>query len=126
MNVLVSQVMAPVIAPVLASVMSFPVITPSMTPGYVDVRRLPIPVSQPICIVGDDQRSRHWLRTKATLLKESGFICFVVNVHNAIALARLQRLVPGVSLAPIPGQVFAKDWGIKHYPVIITNKGVGQ
>mgnify|MGYP002713069458 CR=1 FL=1 len=53
-------------------------------------------------LIGDDERSRAWLRQRQAALRELQAVGLVVNVESMAALTALRRLAPG--LIPPPGQ----------------------
>lgn len=77
-------------------------------------------------LIGDDERSRAWLRQRQTALRELGAVGLVVNVKSMAALTALRRLAPGLTLSPVSGDDLAQRLGLRHYPVLITATGVEQ
>ncbi len=104
----------------------FPIITPSLSPGDVALSRMPLAITSPICIVGDDARSMRWLRARSTRLLKVDAVCFAVNVKNERRWRVLLEAAAGVPLSPVPGDTFATQFGLTHYPVVITTQGMGQ
>jgi integrating conjugative element protein (TIGR03765 family) len=78
----------------------------------------------PLFLVGDDDRSRAWLRQRRAALQELRAVGLVVNVATPEALVALRRLAPGLMLSPIAGDDLAQRLGIRHYPVLITATGI--
>src|SRR5690606_27890642 len=78
-----------------------PVRSALLTPGTVGRREIHAPGLRPLFLVGDDQRSRAWLRHRADALLELGAIGLVVNVESPNGLAELRRLAPGLTLSPV-------------------------
>lgn len=97
-----------------------PVRSTRLTPGTVTPRKINVPGLKPIFLIGDDSRSRAWLRTNARRLKTLRAIGFVAQVESAAALHSLRQLVPDLTLAPASGDDIAQRLGIQHYPVLIT------
>lgn len=103
-----------------------PVRSLRLSPGDVTRRVIEAPGLPPLFLVGDDERSRAWLRQRAQHLHELNAVGLVVNVASAEALATLRTLVPGLSLAPVAGDDLAERLGLHHYPVLITATGIEQ
>lgn len=103
-----------------------PVRSMRLSPGDVARRVIEAPGLPPLFLVGDDERSRAWLRQQALRLRELDAVGLVVNVASAEALATLRALAPGLSLAPVTGDDLAERLGLRHYPVLITATGIEQ
>lgn len=103
-----------------------PVRSSRLSPGEVVRRTIEAPGMPPFFLVGDDARSRSWLRQHAPRLRELYAVGLVVNVDSADALAALRTLAPGLSLTPTPGDDLAARLGLRHYPVLITATGIAQ
>ncbi len=103
-----------------------PVRSMRLSPGDVARRVIEAPGLPPFFLVGDDERSRTWLRRRSLRLHELHAVGLVVNVTSAEALAALRALVPGLSLSPVAGDDLAERLGLHHYPVLITATGLEQ
>lgn len=103
-----------------------PVATPELSPGKVVPRSLQLPGIGALCVVGDDNLSRNWLRQNAKTLSARGAVGMVVNVTTAASLAELRALAPGVSLVPVSGSDLARRLKLTHYPLLITDTGLSQ
>lgn len=101
-----------------------PVRSTRLTPGDEPRRVISAPGLSPLFLVGDDDRSRTWLRQRRAALQELRAVGLVVNVATPEALAALRRLAPGLTLSPISGDDLAQRLGIRHYPVLITATGI--
>nr|WP_234642157.1 integrating conjugative element protein [Delftia tsuruhatensis] len=103
-----------------------PVRSPRLSPGPVARRAIEAPGLQPLFLVGDDARSRAWLRQHASTLRDRGATGLVVNVENLPALASLRALVPGVRLWPVAADDLAERLGLQHYPALLSATGIEQ
>lgn len=103
-----------------------PVRSENLSPGDVPRRVIRAPGLTPLFLVGDDARSRAWLRQRHAALRELGAVGQVVNVESTAALVELRRLAPGLTLAPASGDDLAQRLGLRHYPVLITATGIEQ
>lgn len=97
-----------------------------LTPGLVESRVLRAPGLLPVFLIGDDPRSRDWLRRRLNQLRALGAIGLVVQVETPQALAALRALAPGLTLAPVSGDELAQRLGVRHYPVLITATAIEQ
>ncbi|HBM3184867.1 TPA: integrating conjugative element protein [Klebsiella oxytoca] len=112
----------PAPTPLLAT--GFPVRTPELTPGEVPRRAFQAPGITPLFLVGDDERSREWLRRNAVGLSALRATGIVVNVESPQRLATLQALTPGTVLVPSSGSDIAGRLQLTHYPVLVTASGL--
>lgn len=97
-----------------------PVRSTRLMPGTVTRREINVPGLRPIFLIGDDSRSRAWLRTNARKFQTLRAVGFVVQVESEEALQSLRRLVPDLTLVPASGDDIAQRLAIEHYPVLIT------
>lgn len=103
-----------------------PVRSARLTPGPVEHRAINVPGLTPLFLIGDDDRSRAWLRERSPELRVLRAVGFVVNVSSANALASLRELAPGLTLAPASGDDLGARLGLRHYPVLITATRIEQ
>ena len=101
-----------------------PVRSARLSPGDEPQRVIRAPGLTPLFLVGDDDRSRAWLRQRRAALHDLHAVGLVVNVSTAEALASLRRLAPDLMLSPVSGDDLAERLGVHHYPVLITATGV--
>lgn len=103
-----------------------PVRSERLSPGDEPRRVIQAPGLTPIFLVGDDDRSRAWLRKRGEILRDLSAVGLVVNVETAEALAELRKLAGGLTLSPSSGDDLAARLGLRHYPVLITATGIEQ
>ena len=103
-----------------------PVRSERLSPGEVRRRVIQAPGLTPIFLIGDDDRSRAWLRGRGAALRDRNAIGLVVNVETAEGLASLKQLAGGLTLAPVSGDDLAARLELSHYPVLITATGIEQ
>lgn len=101
-----------------------PVRSARLSPGDEPRRVIRAPGLTPLFLVGDDDRSRAWLRQRHAALRELRAVGLVVNVASPETLAALRRLAPGLTLSPVSADDLAQRLGIRHYPVLITATGI--
>jgi integrating conjugative element protein (TIGR03765 family) len=111
-------------SPAEAEAAMLPVRSARLTPGDEPRRVIRAPGLTPLFLVGDDDRSRAWLKQRRADLQALRAVGLVVNVAAPEALAALRRLVPGLMLSPASGDDLAQRLGLKHYPVLITATGI--
>ena len=110
--------------PVDAEAVMVPVRSERLSPGDEPRRVIRAPGLTPLFLVGDDDRSRAWLKQRHVELQTLRAVGLVVSVATPEALAALRRLVPGLVLSPVSGDDLAHRLGIQHYPVLITATGI--
>ncbi|VFR32138.1 FIG00954712: hypothetical protein [plant metagenome] len=103
-----------------------PVRSPALSPGEVPRRVIQAPGLKPLFLIGDDDRSRAWLKQRAPVLRDLGAVGVVVHVESAEALAALRRLAEGLVLVPASGDDLARRLALRHYPVLVTSTGIEQ
>lgn len=111
-------------SPAEAEAAMLPVRSALLTPGDEPARVIRAPGLSPIFLVGDDDRSRAWLRQREAELASLHAVGLVVNVSTSQALAALRRWVPDLVLAPTSADDLARRLGVHHYPVLITATGI--
>ena len=110
--------------PADAEAAMLPVRSMRLTPGDEPRRVIRTPGLTPLFLIGDDDRSRAWLKQRGKDLQALHAVGLVVNVATPEALATLRRLAPGLMLSPASGDELAQRLGLKHYPVLITATGI--
>lgn len=103
-----------------------PVRSAHLSPGDVPRRVIRAPGLRPLFLIGDDARSRAWLRRRQAALRELQAVGLVVNVESMAALTALRRLAPDLTLSPTSGDDLAQRLDLRHYPVLITSTGIEQ
>jgi integrating conjugative element protein (TIGR03765 family) len=101
-----------------------PVRSARLSPGDEPRRIIRAPGLTPLFLVGDDDRSRAWLKQRRVALQELHAVGLVVNVATPEALAALRRLTPNLMLLPTSGDDLGQRLGLRHYPVLITATGI--
>jgi len=79
-----------------------------------------------IALIGYDKASVNWLRLKKQQLQEQGALIMMVNVQTPEQVEKVQAFLPDNSVLAMPGDDVARQLDIKHYPVLITSKGIEQ
>ncbi|MBV59831.1 MAG: integrating conjugative element protein [Nevskiales bacterium] len=103
-----------------------PVRSAHLSPGDVPRRVIRVPGLTPLFLIGDDARSRAWLRQRQAALRDQQAVGLVVNVESMAALTALRRLAPDLTLSPTSGDDLAQRLDLRHYPVLITATGIEQ
>ncbi|REC93354.1 integrating conjugative element protein [Kushneria indalinina] len=104
-----------------------PLESESLTPGTVTSRQLDLPGGfTPIFLIGDDDLSRQWLAQRGDILRDMNAVGLVVQVEDEASLEALRTTAHGLELRPVSGDGLAKRLGLKHYPALISPRGVEQ
>jgi integrating conjugative element protein (TIGR03765 family) len=103
-----------------------PVRSKRLTPGLVKRRVIAAPGLTPIFLIGDDLRSRAWLKDRLSTLQTLHAVGLVVQIPSYGELKALRRIAPGVPLMPASGDDLARRLDLRHYPVLITATGIEQ
>ncbi len=80
---------------------------------------------RPLFLVGVDPRSLQWLRRNRKRLQKIEATGLIVQARTSEDLDAVAGLANGLALIPASGSDIARLVGIKHYPVLITSKGIG-
>ena len=104
-----------------------PIRTKSMSAGRVKARKVDHPyLSAPLFIIGYDKNSVAWLKKNKSKLLSIGAVGMIVNVENKFELSQLAAMTEGLQVVPVSGTQFAQQYGLKHYPVLITKTEISQ
>jgi len=104
-----------------------PVRSELLAPGPVERRAAELSgLTQPMFLVGDDDRSRQWLQQRLPQLRRLKAVGLVVQVQSIARLHALRRLAPDVTLSPASGDDLARRLGLRHYPALLTATGIEQ
>lgn len=103
-----------------------PVHSTHLSPGIELPRSTTAPGLTPLFLIGDDDRSRDWLRQRAGRLRELHAQGLVVSVDSLPALTALRTLAPDLTLLPVSGDDLAQRLHLRHYPVLITATAIEQ
>ncbi|NRB54934.1 MAG: integrating conjugative element protein [Salinicola sp.] len=98
-----------------------------MTPGNVTPRELDLPGGfTPVFLIGDDDLSRQWLAQRGDILREMNAVGLVVQVADEPSLQALRDAARGLELRPVSGDGLAERLGLRHYPALISQRGIEQ
>ncbi len=103
-----------------------PVHSSQLSPGIELPRLITAPGLMPLFLIGDDDRSRAWLRQSMRKLHDLNATGLVVNVDSLPALTALRTLAPSLTLLPVSGDDLAQRLHLRHYPVLITATAIEQ
>ena len=117
-------------SPEVSPLVHFPVVSTKLAAGDFLVVGLRLPNSQllpqPIFVIGDDERSKAWLKQWSRALVQLGALGFVVNATDREGFKALMRLADGVRLSPSDGAWFQDllvGAGATTYPLIVFTNG---
>lgn len=105
---------------------NLPLVSKLLTPGNVvpsDFRGSNL-FSIPVFVVGADDRSLQWIAQRRTELQTMHAIGYVVEVQNLAAWQKIRQASGSLPLYPIPGDGLASELGLKHYPALLSNRGI--
>ncbi|WP_176371139.1 integrating conjugative element protein [Crenothrix polyspora] len=106
---------------------SLPVITPELTPGNVAPKTLSIPyLERPVFIIGADALSLQWLQQHRERLNTLHAVGWVVNVETVAQLKQLKQQTTPLELVALSGSELAQQFGLDHYPALISTNRIEQ
>ncbi|MHC8349800.1 integrating conjugative element protein [Pseudomonas sp. RT4P38] len=103
-----------------------PVRSTLLSPGIVERRVLNATGLPSFFLIGEDARSRNWLRQRLPDLMKMNAVGLVVNVESKAALDSLRQAAAGLTLTPVSADDLAQRLNLRHYPVLITASSVEQ
>lgn len=101
-----------------------PIVTPELTPGVAAPRPGPLPLPQPLFLVGADPFSLRWLTAHRDRLRRIGAVGLLVQAPAPTDLATVRAVAGDLVILPMPGSDLARWVGLTHYPVLLTSAGV--
>lgn len=105
----------------------FPLKTDGLSPARVDSYEAYFPgLPNPLCVIGSDENSRHWLEANAEALAKSNAFCWIVQAESMKDVQALRSISISIKMLPSNGRDLIEYYGISHYPVLITQRAVYQ
>ena len=81
---------------------------------------------RPFFLIGTDERSRQWLLAHRSQLVLLGAVGMVVQANTKEELERIAAIADGLPITLGSASDIVKALGIRHYPVLISARGVEQ
>ena len=105
-----------------------PIQSKLLTPGRVKTRKWQRQafMGTSIALIGYDKASVKWLKLKKKQLQAQGTVIMMVNVRTELQFKKIQAFLPNNQILAMSGDDVARQLNIRHYPVLITSKGVEQ
>ena len=102
--------------------------TPEMRPGTVRPRTLqgPPTATRPLFLIGADARSLEWLEIHRETLIELGAVGMLIEAESVAAVREVAARAEGLEVLPTSGSELARALGLRHYPVLISSRGIEQ
>lgn len=108
------------------SIQQFPVASTMLTAGRAQSKRIKNTIPRAICVVGDDLRSKKWIKANAKTLQSINALCIVVNVESKHRFEAIKDLAPKVEFQALNGNILAKTYNVKHYPFLLNKDTIQQ
>lgn len=83
-------------------------------------------LTQPLCLIADDQRSKDWLSENRSVLAEVNAVCYLVKLDNESDLASVRRYVTGIRVFALDPSLIVRKFNVPFYPALISKRGVEQ
>lgn len=110
-----------------------PLRSPGLSPGVLSInegsahlQRLAQGNARPFFLVGADGFSRQWLAENQKQLKTLGAVGMLVQAESIAEVEHMAEIAQGLPITLGSASDIAQALGIKHYPVLITSKGLVQ
>ena len=103
-----------------------PVRSPGLSPGREPPRALPsgTALTGPFFLVGSDRMSAAWLARRREALQALGAVGVLVEADSVADLQRIAQVAGPVPVMPVSGTDIARLLGIRHYPVLVSVRGI--
>ena len=105
-----------------------PVVSPSLSVGIIEKKKVNFKqvVALPLCVIGSDATSIQWLSQYRNQLKKLRAMCYLVQADNTDDLKRVAEVGKDIFIFPTSGKFLTETFGIKHYPVLISQSWIEQ
>ncbi len=103
-----------------------PIRSPGLTPGRVQARSHERPFARPFFLIGSDAQSCQWLQDHRDRLAGIGAVGMLVQADTRADLQAIAELAQGIPILPASATDIGQALGIRHYPVLISARGIEQ
>jgi integrating conjugative element protein (TIGR03765 family) len=105
-----------------------PIRTPEMSPGVVRARgpQAAATGARPVFLIGTDPLSLEWLAAHRARLIELGAVGMLIEADTVEAVRQVATRAEGLKILPASGAELARALGVRHYPVLISARGIEQ
>ncbi|MCY4275533.1 MAG: DUF2859 domain-containing protein [Gammaproteobacteria bacterium] len=83
------------------------------------IKRVNVPLSKPICVLGSDRVSIDWLIKNRMELIKHGAICVLIKVQSPTEFELIRNKAHGLTVQIAPFDQLAKLFGIKTVPMLL-------
>ena len=83
-------------------------------------------LTQPLCLVANDQVSKDWLTKSRSVLTELNAICYLVKSTGSGELESLRGHASNVRFFALNPTLIITQFNVPHYPALISKRGVEQ
>lgn len=83
-------------------------------------------LTQPLCLIGNDQDSKDWLNKSSAVLAEVGAVCYLVESTSDDNLEGLRSHAPAIRIFALDPSLIITKFSVPHYPALISKRGVEQ
>lgn len=100
--------------------------TPELSPGRVEREARPLPITPPLFLIGADPLSLQWLARHRERLIELHATGLLVEAADWQDVQRVAATAQGLRIAPAPATELARQFALRHYPVLLSSEGIEQ
>lgn len=110
----------------IASMAVLPYSTSGMVLGKISPTQVDFDLSRPICVLGSDETSLKWVAQHREALIRMNALCWLIEATDLNDLKEVNRVTQGLSVLPLKGDLLVKNFGLTHYPALITRDEIRQ
>lgn len=83
-------------------------------------------LSQSLCLVANDQRSKEWLTENRAVLLKIKVVCYLVRSGSVKDIVTLRNHAADILIYELDPSIIVTKFGVPFYPALISKRGVEQ
>lgn len=84
------------------------------------VKRIPVPLPLPVCLIGPDAASLRWIAAHRSRLVEMRAQCILVAARDAEEVERVRKAAHPLMVQSVPAGAIARMHGIRTVPALLV------
>ena len=83
-------------------------------------------LSQALCLVANDERSKEWLTEYRAVLLDIRAVCYLVKSDSVKDIIELRKYSPSILFYELDPSIIITKFAVPFYPALISKRGVEQ